>query len=529
MFRKIALTLVLGLATFGCAVAQESFAGSFAEPADGGNIDTDLSSFDGETVTIIPRSHANEAIGGATRWRNVLFAIRGMEGRNPTFLLPLFSPKNGKMILAGDPASVSNIKLVWSYDSNAVKWNDFEQHTRTGTGTTTWKVAAKNQEVFNQDVVYVSINERYSVADFYDWLEGDVFNHGFVHPTPSEAKPGTFVIGYQSGAPANAAFSRTIPDMPLFGFVIQDPAASDTKLVMLVSGQHPYEGQNKVALQAAVDWILHSSSSAAKAYRARFTTLVYPFVNPTGELAGLWRGTAYAPFKDTNRNWHTDETVPSRNRGIDTVIVHKNAMKRDIDALGLGEPYAVFDYHQNFGDKPGKPDYVLHSSPSHMSAAPVARRAAASDYKPYFSRVSALTTMAEVPSDLGTAETLRGYMVDRGTTLPLTFERSVYNTIASEWAFGIATVQALVEPADIKVFSESFSESAIASSDGAHVDPTEPIVPTSMESKLRRRFASESASVPLPQRGEKLSRILKTQRALVATNAADVAPETSGE
>jgi hypothetical protein len=30
--------------------------------------------------------------------------------------------------------------------------------------------------------------------------------------------------------------------------------------------------------------------------------------------------------------------------------------------------------------------------------------------------------------------------------LPLTFERSVYNTLASEWAFGIATVKALIDP-----------------------------------------------------------------------------------
>jgi hypothetical protein len=529
MFRKTALILVLELATFGCVLAQETFVGSFAEPADGGNIDTALSSFDGETVTIIPRSHANEAIGGATRWRNVLFAIRGMKGRSPTFLLPLFSPKNGKMILAGDPGSVSSIKLVWSYDSNAVKWNDFEQHTRTGTGATTWKVAAKNREVFTQDVVYVSINERYSVADFYDWLEGDVFNHALVHPTPSEATPGTFVIGYQSGAPANAAFSRTIPDMPLFGFVIQDPAASNTKLVMLVSGQHPYEGQNKVALQAAVDWILHSSSQAAKAYRARFTTLVYPFVNPTGELAGLWRGTAYAPFKDTNRNWNTDETVPSRNRGIDTVIVHKNAMKRDIEALALGEPYAAFDYHQNFGDKPGKPDYVLHSSASQLSTAPVARRATESDYTPYFSRVSALTRMAEIPSDLGSAETLRGYMVDRGTTLPLTFERSVYNTIASEWTFGIATVQALVDPTDVEAFGESFPESIAVNSGAADDHPTDQVGRSAIVAKLRPKFASKRASAPESQRSEKLSTYLKIERALLVANPAEPTSETSGE
>src|SRR5690606_10949128 len=164
----------------------------------------------------------------------------------------------------GDRVSFQSIKMVWSYQPNAVKWNSFDRHTRTGTGSSTWKVEARNDALFDQDVVYVSINEHYPVGDFYEWLEADVLTHALVRPTPSEVTPGTFVIGYQSGAPASSSFSRAIPDMPLFGFVIQDPAAAPRKLVMLVSGQHPYEGQNKVALQAAVDWILHSSSDEAK-------------------------------------------------------------------------------------------------------------------------------------------------------------------------------------------------------------------------------------------------------------------------
>lgn len=450
MLPRLFLALVaFGLSAGASVSAQETFVGSFAEPKDGGNLDTALSTFDGTTAVIVPRAHANEAVGGETRWRNVLFAIRGVKGRSPAFLLPLMSPGSGKTILSDDLGSFQKIKLVWSYESNAVKWNHFDQHTRTGTSADCWKIEAKNNTPFEQDVVYVSINEHFPVADFYDWLEADVFTHPLVKPTPSEAKPGTFVIGYQSGAMASDAFSRAIPDMPLFGFVIKDPAARGTKLVMLVSGQHPYEGQNKVALQAAVDWILHSTTAEAKAYRAHYTTVVYPFVNPTGELAGLWRGTACQPGKDTNRNWDTNETVPAHYRGIDTVIVHKNAMKKDIAALGLGEPYAVFDYHQNFGDRPNTPDYVLHSSRSDAAVGPVSRLAAPTDFAPYYARISALTGIADVPSDLTTQETLRGYMVARGTTLPLTFERSVYNTIASECVFGAATVKALVDPATV--------------------------------------------------------------------------------
>lgn len=428
------------------AAGQESFVGSFAEPRDGGNLDTTLSSFDGLAVTIVPRAHASEAVSGASRWRTMWFAVRGVAGKAPAFRLPLISPGSGKSILSGDLVSFQNIKMVWSYEPKPAKWNSFETYTRTGSSASTWVVEGRNSQPFTQDVVYVSINERAAVEDFYEWLEASVLTHPLVRPTPSEAAPGTFVIGYQSGAPAATACSRAVPDMPLFGFVVRDPAATPTKLVVLVSGQHPYEGQNKVALRAALDWILNSTTPEAKAYRSQYLTVVYPFVNPTGEMAGLWRGTAYAPSKDTNRNWGTSETVPSRNRGIDTVIVHKNAMKKDIAELGLGEPYAVFDYHQNYGDRPSTPDYVLHSTFSSSDAAPAARQAALTDFAPYFSRLQLATGIGDAPSDPTSSQTLRGYMVARGVKLPLTFERSVYNTLAQEVAFGVESVKALVDP-----------------------------------------------------------------------------------
>jgi hypothetical protein len=450
---RLRLLSIIALGCLSVAVGwsrAEQFVGCFAEPIDGGNLDTALSTYDGDRVTIVPRAHASEAVAGATRWRNVLFAIRGMKGKSPVFELPLISPGNGSRSLSVDVQSWSNIGLVWSYEADPSKWNSFGMHTRIGSGPETWRIQAKNVEPFENDVVYVSINERASVAQFYEWLETKVFGHPRVSPTPSEVKPGTYIIGYQSGAEASPVCSRAIPDMPLFGFVIKDPGAKPTQLVMLFSGQHPYEGQNKVALEAAVDWILNSTTAEAKAYRAHYLTVVYPFVNPTGELAGLWRGTAAQPGKDTNRNWNTEETIPSNVRGIDTVVVHKNALKIDIAALGLGEPYAVFDYHQNFGDRPSEPDYVLHATTSDAADSPLARRVAERTFSPYFARLTASTGVADIDSDLSTQETLRGYMVARGVALPLTFERSVYHTLESERLFGISTVKALVDGASLE-------------------------------------------------------------------------------
>ena len=50
-FKSSLLALVLTLST---AIAQENFVGDFAEPIDGGNLDTARSTFNGETVVIVP-------------------------------------------------------------------------------------------------------------------------------------------------------------------------------------------------------------------------------------------------------------------------------------------------------------------------------------------------------------------------------------------------------------------------------------------------------------------------------------------
>src|SRR5690606_24772261 len=133
----------------------------------------------------------------------------------------------------------------------------------------------------------------------------------------------------------------------------------------------------------------------AAAYRAEYVTLVYPFVNPTGEYAGLWRGTARDPRRDPNRNWHTARTEPSADPGIDTVILHKQAMVRDVAAIGLGLPYILLDLHQNYGDRLPALDYALHAN----NALAVA----------YLKRLQAVVEMPGVISNPPDTQTLRGY------------------------------------------------------------------------------------------------------------------------
>ncbi len=455
--------LLLFAVSFSILTAAENFVGSFAEPADGGNLDVAASTFDGTVAVLSPRWHESEALGGGTggvRWRNMFFAIRGVKGRIVTFRLPMMLPGSNVMVHNMDTVTLHNVHPVWSTDSAERSWQPFTTVTRygpTGPGsnlvrfpwdsapaktTATVSTSAarredygwefRNVEPFTEDVVYISINEHAPVQEFYDWLQSDIFGDAWVAPTASEAIPGTFMIGYQSGANptagAGAAFSRPVPDLPLYAFRIQEPGTTPKKLLLLVSGQHPYEGQTKAALRGAVEWMLDRNDPVAAAFRREYAVIVYPFVNPTGEYAGLWRGTAYNPKKDTNRNWNTTLTNPTDNRGIDTVIIHKNAMQADVVAAGLGQPYAVFDYHQNFGDRPPYLDYAAHVQNATASA--------------YIARLNAIEATADVVASADPS-TLRGWWTARGATMSVVFERSTYHTLASERAFGRATVRAL--------------------------------------------------------------------------------------
>ena len=298
---KLSALLACALLSAASLRSQENFIGSFAEPVDGGNLDIGNSSFDGVSVAVLtPRWHESEALGtglGAARWRNMLFAIRGVQGKIVTFNLSMAPAATGIMILDMDSASFNRVQPVWSYDSSNRTWTPFDTVKRlkpkrhahvgcqvfpansvadtTGTVQVTTSSARKgdygwefsNATPFAQDVVYISINEQYPVNEFYSWMESNILTNPWVHPTKSEVTPNSFLIGYQSGASPSGtdpAFSRTVPDMPLYGFTISDPLQNPKKVVVLVSGQHPYEGQTKASLEGALLWILDPNRPAGQ-------------------------------------------------------------------------------------------------------------------------------------------------------------------------------------------------------------------------------------------------------------------------
>jgi hypothetical protein len=458
-----ALVLALCLVSVPLA-AQVTFVGTFAEPADGGNLDVSRSTFDGSVAYLVPRGHESEALGsgnGARRWRNMLFAVRGVQGKIVTFHLPARPAESGIMVHNMDSATLNLLEPVWSYDNSGQSWKAFTvidvmKPDAADTPGATFPADSvvdnsgsvvvsptssrredygwvfRNATPFTEDVVYISINEHYPVNTFYRWLEEEVFTHPWVAPTVSGIQPGSFVIGHQSGATSTTgAFARSIPETPLYGFQIKDPTANPTKVVVLASGQHPYEGQTKAAVEGAIQWILDPHDPAAAAYRAEYITLVYPLINPTGELAGLWRGTAAEPRRDINRNWNTTRTDPLSDRGIDTVIIHKQAMQRDVAALNRGQPYAVVDVHQNYGDQLPSLHYVLHNTNALASTWVQRLRERIED-------------IADIVSNTTTSQTLRGFWQFAGAGMTLTIERSTYSTLQAERDFGREMMRAFV-------------------------------------------------------------------------------------
>lgn len=87
-------------------------------------------------------------------------------------------------------------------------------------------------------------------------------------------------------------------DIEMLRFATPDAAPRET--VVLVGRQHPPEVTGALAMIAFVD-TLAEDSEVAKAYRARFETLMVPLLNPDGVMRGHWRHNTGGV--DLNRDW----------------------------------------------------------------------------------------------------------------------------------------------------------------------------------------------------------------------------------
>jgi predicted transglutaminase-like cysteine proteinase len=81
---------------------------------------------------------------------------------------------------------------------------------------------------------------------------------------------------------------------------IADPAAPQLETIVLVGRQHPPEVTGTLAMVPFVEALMEDTP-LARAYRARFETIVVPLLNPDGVVLGHWRHNTGGV--DLNRDW----------------------------------------------------------------------------------------------------------------------------------------------------------------------------------------------------------------------------------
>ncbi len=97
-----------------------------------------------------------------------------------------------------------------------------------------------------------------------------------------------------------ALLGKSAQDREIEVLTLADPASEQRETVVLVGRQHPPEVTGALAMMSFVETLM-GDSDLAKAYRARFETVVVPLLNPDGVVRGHWRHNTGGV--DLNRDW----------------------------------------------------------------------------------------------------------------------------------------------------------------------------------------------------------------------------------
>lgn len=163
------------------------------------------------------------------------------------------------------------------YSHDGVTWHEFaaEDVSVTGSGGDR---SARIRLRSNGRPVFIAGQEIVAPATYDGWLAGFA----------GRADMSTSLLG-------RSAEGRDIPLLR-----IAAPAGGQRETVVLLGRQHPPEVTGALAMFAFVE-TLAGDSELARAYRARFETLVVPMLNPDGVVRGNWRHAAGG--LDLNRDW----------------------------------------------------------------------------------------------------------------------------------------------------------------------------------------------------------------------------------
>lgn len=149
---------------------------------------------------------------------------------------------------------------------------------------------------------------------------------------------------------------RSLGGRPIQQLLIDSTTTSaKTRLVVVLSRQHPPEVTGSLALMSFIEAVL-ADTPRAREFRSRFALLVVPLINPDGVALGHWRHNLNGV--DTNRDWGV--FAQPETRAVRDAIL--TARGRYQQALHL-------DFHSNYiDDLYTQPDDVVTDPPGFTKA-----------------------------------------------------------------------------------------------------------------------------------------------------------------
>ncbi|MCC5785251.1 MAG: succinylglutamate desuccinylase/aspartoacylase family protein [Phycisphaerales bacterium] len=321
-FRSVLLAalfaLVLAIAPPAPCQAQTQY--TLSESFDGGALDVEATTIDGDVIHLAPR--ATWTIHRyASRYRWVSFRISGVEGRTPEFRVTasdfLGSLRGHRFLYRENPTDPES---EWRFFDRGDVDRDNDLYTFT------------NDRPFTADEVEVAWSVTYPVSRASSLVE-ELNRTRFVSPTPSSDQ--RLIVGKSLGG--KDEFGREIPQLPLYGFRLADdegPAeGTERQTIVLISGVHSSETVGNHALEGFLKFLVSDEPEAAR-LRSIAEFFVYPLVDPDGRYGGRFRNSHEAPTEDMNRHWHQPETFTNL-RKIRQAILTDTGGHADI----------LFDFH----------------------------------------------------------------------------------------------------------------------------------------------------------------------------------------
>lgn len=261
------------------------------------------------------------------------------------------SPWYAFRLRQNDPARPAIVKIKLDYQACSHRYGP-----KISADGNNWKalpidaVTAISDDMKHVDVSLILDRPQLFVAA-QEILASDFFDRLFERHA-SQAGVAQFILGTsRAGRPVRA-------------MNVHDGEEPAREQVLLIGRQHPPEVTGALAMDPFIEAVL-GNDPIARAYRARFETIVIPLLNPDGVANGYWRHNLGG--KDLNRDWgkYSEPETAAVSRLIEAIDRDPNRRLRlmiDFHSTRSNLVYTIPD------DLPTNPPLVLRDWLDRLSA-----------------------------------------------------------------------------------------------------------------------------------------------------------------